>query len=60
MAEGGGARVRGQDPAHHAACAAAWGRQHAQPLPVIDELIAATAKVNGLTVVTWKCTYTIR
>jgi hypothetical protein len=33
--------------------AAAWGRQqHAQPLPVIDGLIAATAKVNGLTVVT--------
>jgi toxin FitB len=33
--------------------AAAWGRQqHAQPLPVIDGLIAATAKVNSLTVVT--------
>jgi toxin FitB len=33
--------------------AAVWGRQqHAQPLPVIDGLIAATAKVNGLTVVT--------
>ena len=33
--------------------AADWGRQqHAQPLPVIDGLIAATAKVNGLTVVT--------
>jgi toxin FitB len=33
--------------------AAAWGRQqHSQPLPVIDGLIAATAKVNGLTVVT--------
>ena len=33
--------------------AAAWGRQqHAQPLPVMDGLIAATAKVNGLTVVT--------
>lgn len=33
--------------------AAAWGRQqHAQPLPVIDGLIAATAQVNGLTVVT--------
>jgi toxin FitB len=31
----------------------AWGRQqHSQPLPVIDGLIAATAKVNGLTVVT--------
>jgi len=28
--------------------AAAWGRQlHAQPLPVRDGLIAATAKVNG-------------
>jgi toxin FitB len=33
--------------------AAAWGRQqHAQPLPVIDALIAATAQVHGLTVVT--------
>jgi len=33
--------------------AAAWGRQqHAQPLPVIDALIAATAKVNSLTIVT--------
>jgi len=33
--------------------ASAWGRQqHVQPLPVIDGLIAATAKVNDLTVVT--------
>jgi toxin FitB len=33
--------------------AAAWGRQqHAEPLPVVDGLIAATAKVNSLTVVT--------
>ncbi len=33
--------------------AVAWGRQqHAKPLPVIDALIAATARVNGLTVVT--------
>ena len=33
--------------------AAAWGRQqHAQPLPVIDALIAATARVHGMTVVT--------
>jgi toxin FitB len=33
--------------------ASAWGRQsHAQPLPVVDALIAATARVNGLTVVT--------
>ena len=33
--------------------ASAWGRQqHSQPLPVIDGLIAATAKVNSLTVVT--------
>jgi predicted nucleic acid-binding protein len=33
--------------------ATAWGRQqHAQPLPVIDALIAATARVHGLTVVT--------
>jgi toxin FitB len=33
--------------------ASAWGRQqHSQPLPVVDGLIAATAKVNGLTVVT--------
>ncbi len=33
--------------------AAAWGRQqYAQPLPVIDTLIAATARVYGLTVVT--------
>jgi len=33
--------------------AAAWGRQqYAQPLPVIDALIAATARVHGMTVVT--------
>ena len=33
--------------------AAAWGRQqYAQPLPVIDALIAATARVHGLAVVT--------
>jgi toxin FitB len=33
--------------------ASAWGRQqHAQPLPVIDGLIAATAMVNSLMVVT--------
>jgi predicted nucleic acid-binding protein len=33
--------------------AAAWGRQQqAQPLPVIDALIAATAQVHSLTVVT--------
>jgi toxin FitB len=33
--------------------ATAWGRQqHAQPLPVIDALIAATARVHGLIVVT--------
>jgi predicted nucleic acid-binding protein len=33
--------------------ATAWGRQqNAQPLPVIDALIAATARVHGLTVVT--------
>lgn len=33
--------------------AAAWGRQpHARPLPVIDALIAATAQVHGMTVVT--------
>ena len=33
--------------------AAAWGRQqYAQPLPVIDVLIAATARIYGLTVVT--------
>jgi toxin FitB len=30
-----------------------WGRQHLeQPIPVIDALIAATAKVHGWTVVT--------
>jgi predicted nucleic acid-binding protein len=35
------------------AVAAAWGRQqYAEPLPVIDALIAATARVHGLTVVT--------
>jgi toxin FitB len=35
------------------AVAAAWGRQqHARPLRVIDALIAATAGVHGLTVVT--------
>ncbi len=35
------------------AVAAAWGRQqHEQPLPVIDALIAATARVHGMTVVT--------
>ena len=33
--------------------AADWGRQqYAQPLPVIDGLIAATARVHGMTVVT--------
>jgi predicted nucleic acid-binding protein len=33
--------------------ASAWGQQqHVQPLPVIDGLLAATAKVDGLTVVT--------
>ncbi|MGH3280781.1 MAG: type II toxin-antitoxin system VapC family toxin [Trebonia sp.] len=33
--------------------ASAWGRQqHGQSCPVIDALIAATATVNGLTVVT--------
>ena len=33
--------------------ASAWGRQqHIQPLPVVDALIAATARVKGLTVVT--------
>jgi predicted nucleic acid-binding protein len=33
--------------------ATAWGRQqHLQPLPVIDALIAATARVHGMTVVT--------
>lgn len=33
--------------------ASAWGRQqHARPLPVVDALIAATARANGLTVVT--------
>jgi predicted nucleic acid-binding protein len=32
--------------------ATAWGRQqHLQPLPVIDALIAATARVHGMTVV---------
>ena len=32
--------------------AAEWGRQQPQPMPVIDALIAATARVNGLTLVT--------
>jgi predicted nucleic acid-binding protein len=33
--------------------ASAWGRnQHGQPVPVIDALIAATARVHGMTVVT--------
>ena len=33
--------------------AADWGRrQPGQPMPVIDALIAATARVNGLTIVT--------
>ena len=33
--------------------ASVWGRQqHVQPLPVVGALIAATARVNGLTVVT--------
>jgi toxin FitB len=33
--------------------AAAWGRQQCrQPLPVIDALVAATARVHGMTVVT--------
>jgi predicted nucleic acid-binding protein len=35
------------------AVAAAWGRLRAgQPLPVIDTLLAATARVHGMTVVT--------
>ena len=38
--------------------AAAWGRQqYTQPLPVIDALIAATARVHGLTVVTRNVKY---
>jgi predicted nucleic acid-binding protein len=33
--------------------AADWGRQQPQqPVPVVDALIAATARVNGLTIVT--------
>jgi predicted nucleic acid-binding protein len=33
--------------------AAAWGRQqHGQPVPVIDGLIAATARVHGMTELT--------
>ena len=33
--------------------AVAWGRQqYAQPLPVVDALIAATARIHGMTVVT--------
>ncbi len=33
--------------------AAAWGRLNADsPLPVIDSLLAATAKIHGLTLVT--------
>jgi len=33
--------------------ASTWGRQqYARPLPVVDGLIAATARVNGMTVVT--------
>ncbi len=33
--------------------AATWGhQQYAQPIPVIDALIAATAQVHGMTVVT--------
>jgi toxin FitB len=33
--------------------ATVWGRhQYAQPLPVVDALIAATARVHGMTVVT--------
>lgn len=33
--------------------AVAWGRQqYAQPVPAIDALIAATARVHGMTVVT--------
>jgi toxin FitB len=35
------------------AVAAAWGRQqYAQRIPVLDALIAATAKAHGMTVVT--------
>lgn len=35
--------------------AAAWGRQqYVQPLPVIDALIAATARVHDMIVVTRK------
>ena len=32
--------------------ASAWGRQQGRPLPVVDALIAATARVHGMTVVT--------
>jgi hypothetical protein len=33
--------------------ASTWGRQqYARPLPVVDALIAATARVNGMTIVT--------
>jgi predicted nucleic acid-binding protein len=33
--------------------ASAWGReQHGQPLPIVDALIAATARANELTMVT--------
>jgi toxin FitB len=38
--------------------AASWGRQqHARPLPVIDALIAATARVHGMTMVTRNVKY---
>jgi len=63
--EQGIARVRGRGDLYQAAAledrvlsvtlpvAAAWGRQqYSQPLPVIDALIAATARVHGMTVVT--------
>ena len=45
--------VNGIDEDETLRVAAAWGRQQfAQPLPVIDALIAATAQVHGMTVVT--------
>jgi predicted nucleic acid-binding protein len=53
LAPGCTGRIRGQGSPGHPRIAAAWGRQqYAQPLPAIDALIAATARVHGMTMVT--------
>ena len=53
LAPGCGGWVRGPGFPVTLPVATAWGhQQYAQPLPAIDALIAATARVHGLTVIT--------